>query len=169
MGNNQPQESQPETNTPSDSDILESIPGADPNLDKLPIQQVDHIAIAVQSVNQALSLYHGLFGMEVEGIEEVESEQVRAANLHCGNIHIELLEPLHGEGPIQEYLEKNGPGLHHICLRVNNIQDLEQKFRDAGYEPIYDSHQSGIEGAKINFLHPHDTFGVLIELREIEE
>lgn len=151
-----------------ESEALDAVTGGSEQLDELPIQKVDHLAIAVWNVNRALTLYHGLFGMEVEGIEEVESEQVRSANLHCGNLRVELLEPLEGEGPIQTFLEKEGPGLHHICLRVNDIKRLEEKFREAGYEPVYDETRKGVENAKINFLHPHDTFGVLIELREVD-
>ncbi len=132
------------------------------------VEEVDHIGVAVESINRALSLYHGLFGMDVQGIEEVESEEVRAASLEAGNTVIELLEPLEGEGPIKEFLEKHGQGIHHICLRVEDIESFEDKFRDAGYDPVYEEAKSGVEGAKINFLHPGDTFGVLLELRELE-
>lgn len=131
------------------------------------VDQVEHIGVAVEDINQALSLYHGLFGMEVEGIEEVESEQVRTASLDAGNTIIELLEPLEEEeGPIGKFLQKHGPGIHHIALEVQNITTFEEKFRKAGFEPVYDEARTGVEGAKINFLHPGDTFGVLLELRE---
>lgn len=130
------------------------------------VNNVAHIGVAVESINQALTLYHGLFGMEVDGIEDVESEQVRAASLDAGNTVIELLEPLREEGAIYEYLQKHGPGIHHICLEVENIESFEEKFRKAGYEPVYDESRTGSGGDNINFLHPGDTFGVLLELRE---
>ncbi len=136
------------------------------NASDISVRNIDHIGIAVDSINSALSLYHGLFGLEVEGIEEVEIENVRTATLDAGETNIELMEPLEEEGPIEKFLSKHGPGIHHICFEVEDISSIMEIFRQSGYEPVYDESRAGANNAQINFLHPNDTFGVLLELRE---
>jgi len=138
----------------------------DDNLSGTSAQSVDHIGIAVDRIEGALPLYQDLLGLDLAGIENVESEQVRTARLNAEGTSLELLEPLGDDGPIQKFLDRHGPGIHHICFEVTDVEAMIDTFRDAGYEPIYDACRTGAGDAKVNFLHPDDTCGVLFELRQ---
>lgn len=129
------------------------------------IGKVDHIGIAVASIEAALPLYRAL-GLEVERIEVVESEGVRVAMIACGETHLELLEPTRPDSPIAKFLEQRGPGLHHVCLGTDDIQADDQRLRDAGLRVLRPAPTTGAGGCQVQFVHPKSAGGVLLELAQ---
>lgn len=127
---------------------------------------IDHIGIAVHSLEQALPFWRDVLGLEFRGFEEVASEGVRVAVLQAGGARIELLEPLREDSPIARHLERRGEGVHHIALEV---QDLAGKMADlakAGRPALDERPRPGAEGKQVTFLHPRQTGGVLVELTQ---
>ncbi len=129
------------------------------------IEQVDHIGIAVRSIAEARSLYEAL-GLAVEAIEEVPHEGVRVAFIPCGETRIELLEPMSEESPIAKFLEKRGPGLHHVCLKSGDVLADDARLRAAGLQVLRPEPTRGAGGALVQFVHPKSAGGVLLELSE---
>ena len=129
------------------------------------IDQIDHIGIAVRSIAEARKLYEAL-GLAVTGIEEVPQEGVRVAMIACGASRIELLEPLSEDSPIAKFLEKRGPGVHHLCLASNDVRSDDARLRDAGYQVLRPEPTRGAGGCWVQFVHPKSTGGVLLELSE---
>lgn len=128
------------------------------------IKKLDHIGIAVKSIEEALPLYTDLFGLTLEGIEEVEEQKVKTAFLPIGDTEFELLESKDPEGPIARFIDKKGQGIQHIALQVENIEEALEKAKRNGIRLIDEKPRYGAGGAKIAFLHPQSTQGVLIEL-----
>jgi len=126
---------------------------------------LDHIGIAVASIAEGRRAYEAL-GLEVEGEEEVPEQGVRVAFLPVGDARLELLEPTSPASPIARHLEKRGPGLHHICLRVSDINRSMADLRDRGFELLSEEPQSGAHGCLVAFVHPRSTGGVLLELSQ---
>lgn len=126
---------------------------------------VDHIGIAVQSLAESIPLYEAL-GLEVQGVEEVPEQGVRVALLPAGDSRVELLEPTNAESPIARHLERRGPGLHHICLRVPDIRSAMARLAEVGYALLSEEPQPGADGCLVCFVHPKSTGGVLLELAE---
>jgi methylmalonyl-CoA epimerase len=129
------------------------------------IERIGHIGIAVRSIAEARGLYEAL-GMVVEAIEEVPHEGVRVALLACGESHIELLEPLSDDSPIARFLEKRGPGLHHLCLASSDVRADDARLREGGYQVLRPEPTRGAGGCWVQFVHPKSTGGVLLELSE---
>lgn len=127
---------------------------------------VDHIAIAVKSLDDALAFYKTALGLHEIGIEVVAEQGVRVAKLDIGNTHIELLEPLGPETPVGKFLTNKGPGLHHICVKVDDINSELTKLKSQGMQLIDETPKIGAGGAKIAFVHPKSTGGVLLELSQ---
>ena len=133
-------------------------------------QKVDHVAIAVQDLNQAIETYSSLLGKEPEHIEEVEEQKVRAAFFGVGETNLELLFPTAESSPIAKFLEKNPRGgLHHICLEVRNIEAHLAELKEKGVQLIDEEPRIGAHNKKIAFVHPKATGGVLIELSEPQD
>jgi len=128
--------------------------------------KLDHIAIAVASLDEALPFYKEQLGLSVHSIEEVPEQGVRVAKLSIGDTHIELLEPLGPDTPVGKFLKQRGPGLHHICVGVSDIKESLDALRTAGTRLIDETPRIGAGGAQIAFLHPKSTGGVLVELSE---
>jgi methylmalonyl-CoA/ethylmalonyl-CoA epimerase len=129
--------------------------------------KLDHIGIAVPDLAQALEFWGGALGLTVTHSEEVPEQGVRAAFLPAGGTTIELLEPLRpGEGPIARHLEKRGPGIHHICLAVNELTETLERLDAAGVQLIDRTPRAGAHGMNVAFIHPRATGGVLVELAE---
>ena len=126
---------------------------------------LDHIGVAVESIDSGLSIYQTL-GIEIEGVEEVADQGVRVAFLPVGEPRIELLEPLHDDSPIARHLERRGPGLHHICLRVSDISEAMSKLRDEGHRLLSDEPLRGAHDCLVCFVHPKSAGGVLLELSQ---
>jgi len=133
---------------------------------KTVIVGLDHIGIAVNKIDNVLPVYQQLLGLELKGVKEGKSQRVKAAIFAVGETNIELLEPLDKESPVSKFLEKRGQGMHHIALRVNNIEKMLQHLKAKGVILIDEKPRAGIEGSRIAFLHPKSTGDVLIELCE---
>jgi len=128
--------------------------------------KVDHIGIAVKSISEALKLYEESLGIKCEGIEEVPEQKVKTAFLPIGDTEIELLESTAPDGPVAKFIEKRGEGLHHIALRVENIEEALEELKKKGIRLIDEKPRKGAGGARIAFLHPKATGGVLLEICE---
>ena len=127
---------------------------------------LDHIGIAVGDLSQALAFYRDALGLEVEPPEEVASQRVRAHFVPVGEATLELLEPTAPDSPIAKFIEKRGPGVHHITLRVDDIREALARLKARGIRLIDESPRAGAEGALIAFVHPASTHGVLVELKQ---
>ncbi len=128
------------------------------------MENVDHIGIAVKDLDERITYYTNVLGMKLINVEEVESEQVRVAFIDAGNTHIELLEPLTEESAIYKFLEKRGEGIHHVALAVTNIEQEMEKMRAEGARLLSEQPKIGAGGAKVIFIHPKSSYGVLYEL-----
>jgi len=132
------------------------------------VLKVDHIGIAVQSITETKKLYQDLLGLEHAGNETVAEQKVTTAFFPVGDTEVELLESTAADGPIAKYLEKRGEGVQHIAFRVENIEEALIELKAKGIRLIDEQPRKGAGGAKIAFLHPKSTYGVLIELCERE-
>ncbi len=131
----------------------------------MPIKKIDHIAIVVENLDQALAVYRDALGMTVTAIKEMPEQDVKMAFLPTGDSEIELLEPIHADSGIGKYLAKRGEGLHHICLEVDDIATTLANLKAKGSQLIDETPKRGAYG-KIAFIHPKGAHGVLIELVE---
>jgi methylmalonyl-CoA/ethylmalonyl-CoA epimerase len=127
---------------------------------------LDHIGIAVKDLAAALAFYRDALGLEIEGSEEVESQKVRAHFAGVGEARLELLEATAPDSPIAKYIDKRGPGLHHITLRVDDIHGVLAQLKARGVRLIDEAPRPGAEDSLIAFVHPAATGGVLIELKQ---
>jgi methylmalonyl-CoA/ethylmalonyl-CoA epimerase len=132
------------------------------------VLKVDHIGIAVQSIAETKKLYQDLLGLEHAGNETVAEQKVTTAFFPVGDTEVELLESTASDGPIAKYLEKRGEGVQHIAFRVENIEEALTELKAKGIRLIDEQPRKGAGGAKIAFLHPKSTYGVLVELCERE-
>jgi methylmalonyl-CoA/ethylmalonyl-CoA epimerase len=132
------------------------------------IRTLDHVAVAVRRTSQRLPFYRDLLGLPLAGSEEVPGEKVRVTMLGEGAGRIELLEPTEEDSPVGRFLRERGEGIHHLCFRVDSLEATCEKLHASGYR-LVGGIRAGSEGTRIAFLHPKDTGGVLIELRESRE
>jgi len=130
------------------------------------IEKIDHIGIAVKSVKETSKLLSNILGLKVAGEEIVEEQKVKVAFLSLGDSELELLESTSPEGPIARFIKKKGEGIQHIAFRVNNIEEVLEKLKKEGVRLIDEKPRYGAGGAKIAFLHPKSTNGILVELCE---
>jgi methylmalonyl-CoA/ethylmalonyl-CoA epimerase len=129
--------------------------------------RLDHIGIAVRSLDAA-KIYE-LLGLAVQHTETVETQKVKTAFLSVGDSNLELLEPTSPDSPIAKFIEKRGEGIHHICLRVDNIEKHLERLKAEGYRLVNEAPVPGAHGCRVAFLHPSAGNGVLIELSEKAE
>lgn len=129
--------------------------------------RLDHIGIAVRSLESA-KIYESL-GLTVQHTEVVETQRVKTAFLSVGDSNLELLEPTSPDSPIAKFIEKRGEGIHHICLRVDDIEAHLARLKSEGYRLINEAPVPGAHGCRVAFLHPAAGNGVLIELSEKTE
>lgn len=129
------------------------------------IKKIDHIGVAVKSIDEVAKVY-GDMGLEVKGVEVVEQQKVKVAFIPIGESNVELLEATSPESAIAKFIEQRGEGIQHIALRVDNIEAELAKLKAKGVRLIDETPRTGAHGAKIAFLHPKSTRGVLIELCE---
>ncbi len=127
------------------------------------IQKIDHLGIAVRSLDQSIPYYEKALGLHCEHIEEVASQKVRTAFFAAGEVHIELLEATSDDSPIAKFIESKGEGIHHIAFAVDNIQAQLGQAKDNGARAIHEVPIDGAGGKLVAFLHPKSTFGVLTE------
>jgi len=130
------------------------------------VTKVDHIGIAVSNLDDTLELYQEVLGLKCVNTEVVEGQKVKVAFLPIGDTEIELLESTSEDGPIAKFIEKKGEGVQHIAFKVDNIEEALEEMRQKGMKLIDEQPRYGAGGAKIAFLHPKSTKGVLIELCE---
>ena len=129
------------------------------------INKIDHLGIAVKSLDETVKYYEEALGLKCEHREEVESQKVRTAFFNVGGTHIELLEPTSPESAIAKYLEKNpNGGIHHIAYATDDIAGQLDQAKNAGVRLINETPMPGAHGKQVAFLHPKSTFGVLTEL-----
>ena len=133
------------------------------------LKKIDHIGIAVHSIDQARTFYEQALGLECERIEEVASQKVRTAFFTLGETHIELLEPMDDSSPIAKFLEKRGEGVHHIAYLSDDLTAQLERTRKADCMLINEHPVTGAGGKQIAFLHPKSTGGVLTEICENPE
>ena len=129
--------------------------------------RIDHIGVAVDDLESAISLYEGTFEMRLAHRETVESQGVEAVLLDVGEGHVELLRPLGPDTVVGKFLEKRGPGLHHVAYAVGDIDATLASLSDAGVELIDSEARVGIRGSRVAFIHPRATGTVLTELVEV--
>lgn len=128
------------------------------------LTKINHIGIAVTSLDEAVPFYRDNLGMTLQGTEEVAEQKVRVAFLAIGESKIELLEPTAPDSPVAKFLEKNGPGIHHLAYEVEDIVASLTKLEAEGVRLIDRTPRAGAHGAQIAFLHPKSSAGVLTEL-----
>ena len=131
--------------------------------------RIDHIGVATDDLDGAIALYQETLGMPVAYRETVESQGVEAVLLDVGDGHVELLRPLSPDTPVGKYLEKKGPGLHHVAYAVDDIDGVLGSLKEAGIEMIDSEPRVGIRDSRVAFVHPRSTGGVLTEIVEPAE
>jgi methylmalonyl-CoA epimerase len=131
--------------------------------------RIDHIGVATDDLDGAIALYEGTMGMPVAHRETVESQGVEAVLLDVGEGHVELLRPLGPDTPIGKYLERRGPGLHHVAYAVDDIEGVLCKLKESGIDLIDSEPRVGIRRSRVAFVDPRSTDGVLTEIVEPAE
>lgn len=126
--------------------------------------KLDHIGIATRGIDEALALWRDALGLAVDATEDVTEQGVRVAMLAIGETHIELLEPLSPGSPIGKFLEKRGPGIHHLAIRVTDIRASLADLKAKGTRLIDETPRTGAGGCLVAFIHPASANGVLLEL-----
>jgi methylmalonyl-CoA/ethylmalonyl-CoA epimerase len=131
---------------------------------------LDHVAVAVTDLDLAQKVWEDL-GLTFNPVrEDVPSQQVTTAFAHIDeHAHVELLCPINGEGPIQKFIEKNGPGIHHLSFKVPDVVKKSLELKGQGYKLIYETPVTGANNCLVNFIHPKSTGGVLIEISETKK
>ena len=128
---------------------------------------MDHIGVAVNKLDEVISLYCDVLGLRLEGVHVVEEQKVRVAFFSTGGeTRIELLEPTDSESSVAKFIERRGEGVHHIALKVRNIEAVLEELKGKGLRLVDEKPRTGVGGAKIAFIHPKSTRNVLFELYE---
>jgi methylmalonyl-CoA/ethylmalonyl-CoA epimerase len=130
------------------------------------ILKIDHLGIAVNSIDEGKNFWSGMLGLDFEGTETVSEQKVTTAFFPVGESEVELLESTAPDGPVAKYIEKKGQGIQHVAFRVENIEEALEELKAKGVKLIDETPRKGAGGAKIAFLHPKSTSGVLVELCE---
>jgi methylmalonyl-CoA/ethylmalonyl-CoA epimerase len=128
------------------------------------ISHIEHIGIAVNSLEEAIPYYEKMLGLTCYAVEEVADQKVKTAFFMVGQTKIELLESTNPEGPIGKFLEKKGPGVHHLAFAVDDVNKSLNELEEKGVQLIDKTARKGAEGLNIGFLHPKSTMGVLTEI-----
>lgn len=131
------------------------------------LHKINHIGIAVQSLEASIPFYRDSLTMPFKGIEEVAEQKVKVAMLQVGESKIELLEPTSPDSPIAKFLEKNGPGIHHVAYEVTDIEAAIVHMLQQGARMIDEQPRNGAHGTRIAFVHPKSSYGVLTELCQL--
>jgi methylmalonyl-CoA epimerase len=128
--------------------------------------KIDHIGIAVKSLTEAIKVYEDAMGLKVSGYDQVDDQGVRVAMLDIGESRIELLEPTGPDSPIEKFMTKRGEGIHHIAVRVDNIEQALERLKSQGVRLVDSVPRRGAHNTRTAFIHPSSTHGVLLELVE---
>lgn len=130
------------------------------------LTHIEHLGIAVKSLDEAIPFYENVLGLKCYAVEEVAEQKVKTAFFKVGQTKIELLESTDPEGPIGKFIEKKGEGIQHVAFAVEGLQENLNELEEKGIRLIDKQPRKGAEGLNIAFLHPKSTFGVLTELCE---
>jgi methylmalonyl-CoA/ethylmalonyl-CoA epimerase len=130
------------------------------------VKRIDHIGIAVKGIEQAGKFYTDILGLEIENIEHVSDQRVNVAFVPVADSEVELLESTDSDGPIAKYLSSRGEGVQHIAFRVEDIEEALRELKEKGVRLVDQAPRKGAGGARIAFIHPKETNGVLVELCE---
>lgn len=133
------------------------------------IKRIDHIAIVVEDMEKTLAFWRDALGMELAHILNVPAEQSQVAFLPAGGSEIELVQPTSGDSGLARYLEKRGPGMHHVCLEVDDIAAMLAQLKGKGVQLINEEPRVGADGKKYAFIHPKSANGVMVELYELPQ
>lgn len=127
---------------------------------------IEHIAIAVSDINSSIEIFRKILGVKESKISEIPDMNVIATKFVLDNISIELVQPNSQDNPVAKFIKSRGEGIHHICLLVDDIKSISQNLSAAGFKLLYNESKVGYDGMLINFLHPKETCGVLVELAQ---
>ena len=133
------------------------------------ITRIDHIAILVNDLTEPLSFWRDALGMEVTHVKDIPAEAAEIAFLPAADSEIELVHPTTAVSGLAKYLEKRGPGMHHVCLEVDDIEGMLAQLKDKGIQLINETPKVNAEGKKYAFIHPKSAFGVMVELYELPQ
>ena len=131
------------------------------------LKRLDHVAVLVEDLDQALSFWQDQLGLPLDHVEKIDSMEVKIAFLPLGESEIELVQPTTADSGLAKFLEKRGPGLHHICIEVENINTMLGSLKEKGVRLIDGEPVTMDDGRKLAFLHPKSAGGVLVELYEL--
>ena len=131
------------------------------------VLRIDHIAVLVDDMDKSLSFWREALGMELSHVEDIPAEKSTVAFLPLGSGEIELVKPTTDDSGLRRYLEKRGPGMHHICLEVDDIQGMLERLKAAGVQLINESPLTGSSGKQYAFVHPKSANGVMVELYQL--
>jgi methylmalonyl-CoA/ethylmalonyl-CoA epimerase len=131
------------------------------------VKQINHIAVVVQDMDKALSFWRDALGMELHGLRDVPAEKSQVAFLPLPGSEVELVMPTTEDSGIAKYLAKRGPGMHHVCLEVDDIEAMMAQLKAKGVRLINEEPRTAADGKKYAFVHPESTSGVLVELYQI--
>jgi len=131
------------------------------------VKQINHVAVVVNDMEQALAFWRDALGMELHGLRDVPAEKSQVAFLPLPGSEVELVQPTTDDSGIAKYLAKRGPGMHHICLEVDDIAGMMSQLRSRGIRLINEEPRTAADGKKYAFVHPESTSGVLVELYQI--
>jgi methylmalonyl-CoA/ethylmalonyl-CoA epimerase len=132
----------------------------------MPIKRINHIAIVVPKINEALTFWQDALGLDLSHVEDVPAQETKVAFLPTGGSEVELVEPTNDTSGMARYMAKRGPGIHHICFEVEGIEEILAQLKAKGVQLINEEPTIGAGGKKVAFIHPKSTGGVLIELYE---
>ncbi len=130
------------------------------------IIEIDHIGIAVRDIRKVSEFYGGTLKLKISEPIDVPNQKVRVAFMEIGNTKLELIQPLGEESPVEKFIQKKGEGIHHICFLVDNVEEALRELKEKGVKLVDQKPRIGATGKKIAFLHPENSSGVLIELKE---
>jgi methylmalonyl-CoA/ethylmalonyl-CoA epimerase len=131
------------------------------------VKQINHVAVVVDDMEKALSFWRDALGMELHGLRDVPAEKSQVAFLPLPGSEVELVQPTTEDSGIAKYLAKRGPGMHHLCLEVDNIEEMMSQLKERGVRLINEEPRTAADGKKYAFIHPESTSGVLVELYQI--
>jgi methylmalonyl-CoA/ethylmalonyl-CoA epimerase len=131
------------------------------------IKKIHHVAVVVEDIEKSLMFWRDALGMTLSQVKNVPEQKARIAFLPAGEAEVELVQPVGDDSGLAKYLEKKGPGMHHICVQVEGIDLLLKQLKDSGVRLINEEALSGEDGKKYAFVHPESTGGVLVELYEL--
>jgi len=131
------------------------------------IKRIDHIAIVVEDIEAALGFWRDALGLELDHIEDIAEQKSIVAFLPSGGSEVELVKPTTDDSGVARYLQKRGPGMHHICFEVDDIEAALARMKEKGVRLINETPLTGSGGKKLAFVHPESTHGVLVELYEL--